>query len=172
MAAASYGKNETLESCVESLKGSVEFLEVSLKRLDEVTRDVPRLKRVLTTDKVFGLVPELDLENAKKKLQHETHPQINIMVEKIEREISRLTRRKNNLTGKIELQRIRIDGARKNTSNDMEIGRVVKGDINEHKLTRLKLLQNKKERLKYSLSRLNLQDKKNRLSMIPSLPPQ
>lgn len=146
--------------------------------MDNATKEIPRLKKVLATNKVFGLVPELDLESAKRNIQNEVQPQVDALVLKIEKELNKLKRKKTNLASKVDLQQVRLENAAKSNRDSLSgikgilASRIAKGDIDEQKLARLKLLQNKKERLKYSLSRLNLQDKKARLSMIPSLPPQ
>lgn len=149
------------------LESSVRLLDSSIKSLDKATRDVPRLKKVLDTQKVFGLVPELDLESAKKHLKMETHPQITYLMGKVEKELARLRRKKASLESKLQLQQVRLETAEKN-GRDPRTTR--HGD--DQKLARLKLLQNKKERLMYSLSRLNLQSTRARLSVVPHLPPQ
>lgn len=167
----------SLSNCISSLSASVALLNDSLKTIDNATKDIPRLKKVLSTNKVFGLVPELDLESAKRNIQNEVQPQINALVLKIEKELSKLKRKKTNLASKVDLQQVRLENAAKSNRDSLSgikgitANRISKGDIDELKLARLKLLQNKKERLKYSLSRLNLQDKRARLSTIPSLPP-
>lgn len=167
----------SLANCIQSLSASVSLLDNSLRTIDDSTRDVNRLRKVLRTNKVFGLVPELDLENAKRSVVNEVRPQIKVIIQKIDRELLRLRRRKTNLTGKVDLQQVRLENASKTNRDSLgsvrggNEGVLLKGDVNEAKIARLRLLQNKKERLKYSLSRLNLQDKKARLSMIPSLPP-
>lgn len=148
------------------LQNTVRLLDSTISSLDTATRDTPRLKKVLETQKVFGLVPELDLESAKRHVHSETHPQIKHMVDRIGKEVGRLRRKKAALQSKVELQRVRLETAEKNRDS---LGRSTANDI---KLERLKLLQDKKERLKYTLSRLNLQTTRARLSSIPSLPPQ
>lgn len=150
-----------LEECIDLLLESVGLLTGSLSRLDEATRDVPRLRTVLNTEKVFGLIPETDLEDAKSQLREETHPQIQSIINKVQRELVRLRRRKTNLAGKVDLQQVRLEGAQR---NDVPLERFKKATFTEQKLTRLRLLQNKKERLRYSLLRMNLQAKRARLS--------
>lgn len=85
----------SLSNCISSLSASVALLNDSLKTIDNATKDIPRLKKVLSTNKVFGLVPELDLESAKRNIQNEIQPQINALVIKIEKELSKLKRKKN-----------------------------------------------------------------------------
>lgn len=153
-----------LDYCIDSLAGSVDLLDRSLKSMDEATVDVSRLRSVLSTEKVFGVVPELDLENAKTHLRQQTHPQIEMMMGKIEKEVTKMRRKKTNLAGKVDLQQVRLEGVKGSESGSIAGYKIAKDTVTESKLGRLKFLQNKKERLKYSLSRLNLQHKKARLS--------
>lgn len=167
----------SLSNCISSFNASILLLKDSVDTLNDATKDVHRLKGVLATRKVFGLVPEMDLENAKRSVQNEIKPQMKAITAKIENEVSRLRRKKTNLVSKVDLQQVRLENAAKRSKESptelkgLSASRISKGDIDELKLARLMLLQHKKDRLKYSLSRLNLQDKKARLSMIPILPP-
>lgn len=162
-----YTSSRILESSIDLLNSSISSLEYS-------TRDVSRIKVVLNTQKVFGLVPELDLESAKRQVQSETHSEISKLMSKLEKELERMKRKKAGLENKFKLQQVRLETAEK--SGRESFTTTLQGGIHksaeELKIARLRLLQNKKERLKYSLSRLNLQDTKARMSMIPSLPPQ
>lgn len=158
-----------LHTSSKILENSVVLLETSIESLDKATSDMPRLTKILSTQKVFGLVPELDLESAKRNLETESHPQVTYLVDKIKNEVARLKRKKQTLESKLELQEIRLQTAER-SSRDSFTGRIMKNS-NPLKLARLQLLQNKKDRLKYSLSSVNLQNTRNRLSMIPSLPP-
>lgn len=163
--------NSPLYTSSKILESSLALLDSSIKSLDKATVHVPRLKKILHTQKVFGLVPEVDLESAKRNFETETHPQISYLVDKIEKEVTRLKRKKAGLVSKLELQSVRLQSAENNPRDSFTRARVSKS-VDLHKLARLKLLQNKKERLKYSLSRMNLQNTRARLSVIPSLPPQ
>ncbi|CAH2354797.1 DASH complex subunit Spc19p [[Candida] railenensis] len=166
----------SLSNCVSSISASVSLLDDSINTLDDAAKDLARLKKVLSIKKVFGLVPESDLENAKQNIKSEVQPQIGSVLVRIRRELNTLERKKMNLIGKIDLQEQRLDSARggKSSSTNKKIRRklVYRGDVSDEKLTRLMLLQNKKDRLKYSLSRHNLQSQRARLSKIPSLQPQ
>lgn len=156
----------SLHTCSRILHSSVQLLDSSLDSLDAATRDIPRLQKVLATQKVFGLVAERDLDSAKRQVHTDTHPQIEHIVERIEGEVTRLRRRRLALQSQLELQKVRLQTAKDRRARDSVDG------LQGAKLARLKLLQNKKDRLKYSLSRLNLQSRRARLSLIPSLPPQ
>ncbi|ODV80368.1 DASH complex, subunit Spc19 [Suhomyces tanzawaensis NRRL Y-17324] len=158
----------SLQNCIMSLRESVALVEDSIKALDATTHDIPRVQKVLMTRRVFGLVPETDLENAKQTFKESVEPQISTMLERIDRELQKMSRRKINLQNRHDLQAVRLQGS-KREAVDLPFSRLRKlGPLDEAKLTRLKFLKNKKERLKYSLSRLRLQD---RLSVTPSLPP-
>lgn len=163
----------SLSNCVSSISASVSLLDDSIKTLDEAANDLARLKKVLSIKKVFGLVPELDLENAKLNIKLEVQPQIGNVLSRIRRELNVLELKKMNLIGKIDLQEQRLDSARGGRGSVGKLKKITyTGNISDEKLTRLKLLQNKKDRLKYSLSRQKLQSQRARLSKIPSLQPE
>ena len=149
----------SLSNCVSSLSASVALLNESCNTLDEAVADISRLKKVLSITKVFGLVPELDLENAKKNVRHEVGPKMERSLFQIRNELGKLERKRMNLISKADLQRVRLETFGANPRDLM-----VTKSVDESKLTRLRVLQNKKDRLKYSLSRMNLQ---LRLSTIP-----
>lgn len=157
----------SLANCIGSLRESVNLLDDSLKTLVDTTSDIPRVRNVILTRRVFGLIPESDLNNAKQSFKNEVEPQLDILMVKIDRSLQRLHRRQTNLQNKRDLQAVRLSGASKRDSViDLPLNRISK-DVDELKLTRLKFLHNKKERLKYSLSRLNLQEQRTRLSFPP-----
>lgn len=160
--------NEILNNCVSSLQSSIGLLNNSLSLIEDTTKNVPRLESILTTKKVFGLIPQLDLDHATKTLQDDLQPQIGVLKSKMELEITKLNRKKIQLNNKIALQKVRLESVKSNEK------RISTGNISDEKIHRLRLLQNKKNRLKYSLSRVKLQGNRDRLSMglSPSLPPE
>lgn len=135
---------------------SVDLLGSSLESLEQATKDIPRLKQVLDTQKVFGLVPESDLQNAQARLKNETHPQITYLLEKLQKEVARLQRKKMSLESDFNLRKVRLDAVGKGV--DTEKGA---------KFERLRMLRTKRDRLKYSLSRQRLHNYRQ----IPLLPP-
>lgn len=164
-------QNSSINNCLISLRESVGLLGECVKILGDTTEDAPRLKKVLMTRKVFGLVPEMDLINAKKNFKNGIEPQIEEAIVRIEKEMARLKRRKINLHNKYDLQAVRLaSSTKRDLVAGVSLNKINKSSIDELKLARLNLLRNKKERLKYSLSKLDLQDQKARLSIIPSLP--
>lgn len=169
----------SLSNCVSLLNASVSLLDESIRTLDDAANDLSRLKKVLTINKIYGLVPDLDLENAKQNIKNEVQPHIGEVILRVKKELNHLERRKLNLMGKRDLQKGRLDSALAATgngkvitgSNSTDVRIVYNGQVSEEKLNRLNVLQNKRDRLKYSLSRQNLQRTRTRLSVIPKLHP-
>lgn len=128
------------------LENSVDVLGLALQTLEEATLDVPRLKRVLDTEKVFAVVPKSDVDDAKWRLKKRTHPQISFLVEKLEKEVSRLERKQAALQSDHQLRQLRLESS----------GDRVENSDNETKRQTLKLLRAKRERLAYTLSRRRL----------------
>lgn len=157
----------SLQSSISRLSESVALLDRSVDTLEEATRNVPRLKKILKTEKIFGLVPESDLASAKTHLHNEVHPQISALITKVDREVGKVVRKKTNLATKVELLQVRLESSDKRSR---EPSKVSKSD--DAKRERLNMLRTKRERIEYLLLRHNLQERKARLSLIPSLPPQ
>lgn len=151
----------SLESCVSSLSASVELLDDALLALDEATHDVRRIKTVMTTNKVFGLVPSVDLENAKRDIHTEIKPRVQAMVELAGKRLEEARREHLNLAKKAALQQMRLRDVDGVAAREREPMRVLHQDA--EKLARLRLLQDKKDRLRQSLSRLQLQERRNRI---------
>ncbi|EGV66700.1 hypothetical protein CANTEDRAFT_101074 [Yamadazyma tenuis ATCC 10573] len=147
--------NEYLLSCVSSLRASTQLLDKSIKVVDASTKDVHRLNKILKTDNVFGLVAESDLQHSIKTVQDELEPKVDALKHKYEQEVEKVRNRTNNLKNKIELQRVRLQTIRNSKGSH---------DVMNDKLLRLNFLRNKKSRLKFNLSRYQLEDQKNRLS--------
>lgn len=161
-----------LHDSIRTLSESVTLLDESLKTLTSTTNDIPRIQKVLHTRRVFGLVPESDMDGAKRMFQGEIEPWMKLMVERVEKDLDKITRRRTNLKNKCDLQVVRIaSAAAGKVSETPETTGSPERKIATLKLSHLKFLQNKKNRLKYTLSRRNLQEKKLRLSGGPILAP-
>lgn len=152
-----------LNGCINSLETSIELLNSSIDSLSKATRSFPQLSTVLKAERIFALVPEGDITLTQSALQKNIEPQIISLLTKIETEIVKLERRRDWLVKRVDLQQLRLENASARYSYADQTP--VSGSKDE--MSKLKLLQNRKERLKYSLSRLNLQDKKNRMSLVP-----
>lgn len=163
---------DLLENTIYSLQESTYLLKKSIKIMDEFTSDTKRLSNIFLTRKVFGLVPESDLEDAKTKFKKEIEPYLNKLMHFIDEELKRVNRTKVKMQNKYNLLQIRLSHRNKQHSVNNEFNIDENYDYNEKELqnlAQLKMIRNKKERLKYSLSRINLQEKKRRLSITPSV---
>lgn len=140
-----HNPNMLLESSARLLESLVDTLGLALHTLEQATTDVPRLKRVLDTEKVFAVVPQSDMEAAKACLRQQTHPQIAFLVEKLEKEVARLARRKALLQLDYDLRKVRAERTTAGASPT--------------DLATLQMLRTKKERLRYLLLRRRLQAK-------------
>lgn len=161
----SYPNPGTLNGCISSLSSSVSLLGNSLDSLDTLTNDFGRLPLILDQNKIFTLVPEHDLNIAKKNLVHEIEPKIYKLVEIIRVKLSKLERKNSNLVSKIQLNEVRINNFRNDSSKTLA-DEDIEVEGTEEELEQLRQLKLKKDRLKYKLSSINLQNRKARLSMV------
>ncbi|KAK9241105.1 DASH complex subunit SPC19 [Lipomyces kononenkoae] len=142
--------NYSLQGCVSSLHASVDLLASSIASLSSGVDDLPRMKTVLKARRVFEVVPESEVNAVKRSFAGEVEPQIIELLRRAEAAISRLERRQKNLVAKAELQEVRLQ--RQPRAQEPESS-VADSNNNAKKWT---TLQQKRERLEYSLSRLNL----------------
>lgn len=133
-----------LYSGARILENATAILNSSLATLEAATEDTSRMNKILRTEKVFGLVPEKDVELAKESMEAEAHPQIQYLLSKIEKEVTKLRRKISLLQSKQRLQKVQQDSAshiqRPSHSPD------------PFKIGRLKFLQQKKKRLEQVLA--------------------
>jgi hypothetical protein len=127
--------------------------------LDSQTGDFSRLGKILDQNRIFTLIPEHDIQSVKKNLVDEIEPKILKLVELIKMRISKLDRKSSSLESKIQLNSVRINNFR-NDSTEVEIVG------SQEELDQLRQLKLKKDRLKYRLSSIKLQNRKLRLSMV------
>ncbi|KAK9458284.1 DASH complex subunit Spc19 [Dipodascopsis uninucleata] len=143
----------SLQGCVSSLTVSVNLLESSISSLNSGVNDLPRMKKVLVADRVFEVVPESEVRSMKTTVVEEIEPQIIELLKKGEAAISKLERRHKNLVAKAELQEVRLQ----RRQPDRSVTKKTIGNGGEEvDLRQWRSLQQKKERLEYTLSRLNL----------------
>ncbi|KAK9366410.1 DASH complex subunit SPC19 [Lipomyces kononenkoae] len=143
--------NYSLQGCVSSLNASVDLLASSIASLSSGVDDLPRMKTVLKARRVFEVVPESEVNAIKSSFAGEVEPQIIELLRRAEAAISKLERRQKNLIAKAELQEVRLQ--RQPRAQELEGSSVADSNNDARKL---KTLQQKRERLEYSLSRLNL----------------
>jgi DASH complex subunit SPC19 len=160
--------SSTLRGCVTSLETSTQLLNNSLSQLDTLMPDFRRLPQVLNQNKIFTIIPEFELTQAKGTIQNEISPKIEKLVKLIRGRIGKLERKIEGTKMKIQLNSVRIrnlerDEADKQRRLQEDENQGVEGT--EAQLEILKRLKLKKERLRYKLSNLELENRKKRLSM-------
>lgn len=165
----------SLEGCVASLSASCNILETSLSTLDTGISDFPRLITVLQNTRHFELLPESEVQAAQDDLRGEIGPQREELLRRAEKVLQVLERKEYSLKSKRELQDVRLQ-QRPRDPAPITKGAAVAGpgsagnDVeNAERVERLRLLRSKKERLAYSLKRLQMEEqgRKNRMSLAP-----
>ena len=91
-----------LENCTNSLRESINILQNSNQLLDDTLKGSNRLSKILSTRKVFDVIPELDLNDAKRNFANNINPQINDNLQKLLDELIKLTTRKNTLLNELK----------------------------------------------------------------------
>ncbi|KAK9464460.1 DASH complex subunit Spc19 [Lipomyces arxii] len=141
----------SLQGCVSSLRSSVDVLGSALTSLDSGVSDLPRMKTVLKTKRVFEVVPESEVECVKSSIAGQVEPQIIELLQRAESAISKLERRQKGLVSKAELNEVRLQRQPKTSQVD-DIKR-----LNESK--------QKLQRLRFTLSRLELVSEQKKRQM-------
>ncbi|KAE8443616.1 hypothetical protein EG329_001549 [Mollisiaceae sp. DMI_Dod_QoI] len=162
----------SLSASVTSLRSSLTLLDSSISILDSGISDFPRLQKVLSSTRHFELTPSHTLTSAQASLASELIPAITTLLSRAEAYISKLERKQNNLIARSELLSGRLEGTtggegglRKKRSVERMLARSGSGfgggfngnGGNEERVARLKALRGKKERLGYTVERLQLQ---------------
>ncbi|KAK4894698.1 DASH complex subunit spc19 [Elasticomyces elasticus] len=160
--------HNALQGCVASLRSSMHLLDSSINILDTGVSDYPRLAKVLQTTRHFELVSEHDLVTAQASLLSELQPEVEGLLSRVETHLNKLERREQSLIAKAELQEGRLSrtsagGARSRNSSATRgsIGRSTstsaEAGLSALEEVKLQQLTQKKERLSYAVSRLELQ---------------
>ncbi|ORY54709.1 putative mitotic spindle biogenesis protein Spc19 [Pseudomassariella vexata] len=147
--------------CVTALRGSLSHLETSVDTLGNGVSDFPRLLNVLKTIRHYELIPQPTLAAAESSLRDEIGPAITVLLDRADTQIDRVERRIESLKARSDLQQGRLSQA----SGDYEATHDAKGKGNKaagQKLSgearlRAKALRQRKEALKYSVERLELE---------------
>ena len=165
----------------------MQLLESSINTLDAGVSDYPRLGKVLQTTRVylycltlhshtrlmlceqhFELVSEHDLTTAQSSLLSEITPEVDTLLSRVETYLDKLERREQALIAKAELQEGRLSqpsrssssyGAAKTAQAGPGAASAAAGGGNLSAVEEMKMqnLRQKKERLSYAVSRLELQ---------------
>lgn len=169
----------SLGPSVASLRSSISLLESSINLLDTGVSDFPRLRKVLTTQQHFELLPEPTLRAAQQEILNEITPAITGLLGTAEAHITQLGRREESLRARSELLegRLENDRRRRNSSvggvdapiRAMQSSREGGKAGNDLKVLELKRLRQKKERLQYAVERLELESKQRERELRKSM---
>lgn len=167
----------SLQGCVTSLSASCNILDSSLSTLNTGISDFPRLIHVLQNTRHFELLPESDVIAAQNDLRGEIGPQREELLARVEKALHVLERKEYNLKSKKELQEVRLQ-QRPNRAHLTQTTAVAQpsqtsqnasAPENTERAEKLRMLKSKKERLAYSLKRLQMEEqgRKTRMSLAP-----
>ena len=165
----------TLGPAVSSLRSSLALLDSSISILDEGVSDFPRLCKVLKTQQHFELLPEPELRDAQQSLVDEIAPAISQLLSTAENYVNQLGRKEESLKARYELLEGRLNHARRGSSFGGDTAMVKRTDAGEgvplskDRMAEMKLLQNKKERLQYTIERLELETKQRQRELRKSM---
>ncbi|KAF7160000.1 hypothetical protein CNMCM5623_005546 [Aspergillus felis] len=152
----------SLQASVDSLQSSLQTIDSSISTLDSAVSDFPRLCKVLQSTRHFELLPEPTLREAQQSLLDEITPSIAHLLSLASNHVEKLSRREQALKAKCELQEGRLHSSDNRQSSSRGLG-VMRdrqrpdGSSAVAKAAEYRRLVQKKERLKYTVERLELQ---------------
>ncbi|KAG7192851.1 uncharacterized protein KQ657_001308 [Scheffersomyces spartinae] len=138
-----------LDNCTSRLRSCLNLLQTSNGTLENATEAVPGLSRMFYTRKIYGLVPELDVTDARESAIRLIEPQLKSRLVMIRKSLDKCRKRRDYLLGQRELIRGRLVGIPYTTLSDEQLSKLTTDD---KKIERYKFLRNKRERLQYLLS--------------------
>ncbi|KEZ39343.1 Uncharacterized protein SAPIO_CDS10034 [Scedosporium apiospermum] len=153
----------TYNDCVTSLRTSLNFLESSVETLGNGVSDFPRLITILKTVRHYELIPQPTLAAAEASLRDEIGPYISLLLDRADRQLQRRERRIETLKARAELQHGRLaEGSSSSSSLGNKTRRGAAASATGRKLGgdekfRARVIRQKKEALKYSVERLELE---------------
>lgn len=156
------------------LHSSLNLLSSSLSLLESSTSDFPRLSSILKTVRHYELIPQPTLQAAEASLRDEIGPFIELLLERVDKELERKGRRVETLKARCELNGGRLSNYnREQTKGASGAGGGIqkKGNggkkLNGEAALRAKVVRQRKEALKYSVERLEMevQQKERELRM-------
>lgn len=164
---SSYYTYNNLENCNRSLRESIQLLQRTRELLQDTTLDAERLPKILNTKRVYGLIPEFDLEDARTNYKSSITPQITEQMLVIEDEVQQLVQKRDQLQSKLNLVRGRLsnyeeqhDNVKKDLNLNLDLDLDLDLDLlvnnqsyDQEQLQRLRMLRNRKKRLQHTLSR-------------------
>ncbi|PTU25166.1 hypothetical protein P175DRAFT_0423759, partial [Aspergillus ochraceoroseus IBT 24754] len=163
----------SLSSSVASLQSSLGLLDSSISILDSGVSDFPRLCKVLQTTRHFELLPEPTLREAQQSLLDEITPSIAHLLSLASNHVEKLSRREQGLRAKCELQEGRLysneNRQSSNRTQNSALGQRASGGSTAARAAELRRLVQKKERLKYTVERLELQSRQRERQLRKSM---
>lgn len=158
----------SLQGCVASLASSCQILNSSLATLDSGISDFPRLIRVLQNTRHFELLPESDVLAAQTELRGEIGPQREELLRRAEKALQAMERKEYSLKSKRELQDVRLQQKSSKPQRTVQTS-ALDDEAGQERAARMRVLKGKKERLAYSLKRLQMEEqgRKTRMSLAP-----
>ncbi|KAK3367372.1 DASH complex subunit Spc19 [Lasiosphaeria ovina] len=159
------GTASTYGDCVTSLRTSLSFLESSVATLGNGVQDFPRLSGVLKTVRHYELIPQPTLAAAEASLHDEIGPFVALLLDRADKQLERQARRIETLKARTDLNAGRLshyrpggdgvgdaDGSRARQTNKVK-GKPLDGGA----ALRAKVVRQRREALKYSVERLELE---------------
>ncbi|KAJ1335788.1 DASH complex subunit SPC19 [Microdochium nivale] len=146
--------------CVSSLRTSLSFLGNSVDTLGQGVADFPRLTTVLKTVRHYELIPQPALAAAEASLRDEIGPAIAALLERVDNENARIERRVEGLKARADLQAGRL---RQEERSGADVGsrynnsRETNARLDADAKMRARAVRQRKEALKYSVERLELE---------------
>ena len=169
----------SLGPSVTSLRSSISLLNSSINLLDAGVSDLPRLRKVLTTQQHFELLPEPTLRAAQQSILDEITPAIAGLLGTAEAHIAQVGRREESLKARSELLEGRLESDRRRSDSTLEAPQTHKRGIqtlggggregNDTRALEIKRLRQKKERLQYAVGRLELQSRQRERELRKSM---
>ncbi|KAJ4298343.1 DASH complex subunit spc19 [Collariella sp. IMI 366227] len=166
MSAPTYG------DCVASLRTSLSFLESSVATLGTGVQDFPRLSSVLKTVRHYELIPHPTLAAAEASLRDEIGPFVALLLDRADKHLDRQTRRIETLKARAELNAGRLSNFLGEEQQQQRQSFMGKGKQNVRgggsgsgtgrpldggAALRAKVVRQRKEALKYSVERLEME---------------
>ncbi|RKU40134.1 hypothetical protein DL546_001378 [Coniochaeta pulveracea] len=140
--------------CVASMRSSLSFLESSVCTLGNGVSDFPRLAKVLRPVRHYELIPQPRLQAAEASLRDEISPFVDLLLHRAERQLERQERKIETLKARYELNAGRLSSA---AGNDVAPARKSAKKLDGEAALRAKVVRQRKEALKYSVERLEME---------------
>ncbi|EAW11555.1 DASH complex subunit SPC19 [Aspergillus clavatus NRRL 1] len=164
----------SLQASVDSLQSSLQILDSSIATLDSGVSDFPRLCKVLQTTRHFELLPEPTLREAQQSLLDEITPSIAHLLSLASNHVEKLSRREQALKAKCDLQEGRLQSSEGRQTSSRGLGAMRDRQRTDSASAAAKVLEyrrlvQKKERLKYTVERLELQSQQRERQLRKSM---